>query len=140
MKEQQDIWVMIGFGLDYIQGQIENRKLEEEYRHTVVKSRFVLPPEIELKRLKNSVKKPHNRGYFTNKERAIELLGNECEYIQEGGYYTYVLLEKVGLDNIDSVYWPDEGGETWFKLSEDFTKYVPCEKPDWAIGTISFNS
>lgn len=55
------------------------------------------------------------------------MLTKECEYIQEQGYYTYILLEKVGLNNIDSVYWPDEGDETWFRLSEDFTRYETCE-------------
>ena len=139
MKKQQDIWVMVGFGFDYVRAQIENQRFEEEYKNSVKNGRYQFSPEDQLKSLHNLINKPHNRGYFTSKERAIELLTNECEYIQEQGYYTYILLEKVGLDNIAAFYWPDEGGETWFKLSEDFERYEPCEKPDWAVGTVSFN-
>jgi hypothetical protein len=132
------IWVIVGFGFDYIQGQIENRELEEQYQHTADKSRFVLPSEVQEKRLRNMISKPSNRGYFLSKELAVETIENNCEYIQELGYYTYVLIEKHRLDTIDSHCWDDRDGETWFKLSDDFTRYEPCEKPDCLSGLISF--
>jgi hypothetical protein len=46
MNNNQDIWVIVGFSYLYIKAQEENRALEEQYKNTVVKSRFVFPPEI----------------------------------------------------------------------------------------------
>jgi hypothetical protein len=132
------IWVIVGFGFDYIQGQIENRELEEQYRHTVVKSRFVLPPEVREKRLKNLISKPSNRGYFLSKELSIQTIENNCQFIQEQGYYTYLLIEKHGANTIDAHCWHEPDGETWFKLSDGFTRYEPCEKPDCLVGVVSF--
>jgi len=132
------IWVIVGFSSNYIRGQIENLELEEQYRHMVDKSRFVLPPEVQEKRLRNMLNKPSNRGYFLSKELAVETIENNCEYIQELGYYTYLLIEKHGANIIEGHYWHESDGETWFKLSDDFTRYEPCEKPDCLVGVVSF--
>jgi hypothetical protein len=133
---EQDIWVIVGFGFDYIQGKIENQKIEDEYRHAIVGSRFVFPPEIELKRLKNLVGGPSNRGYYTSKELAVNELTANFDLVHEMGYYTYILIERVMANTIDQHYWPD--GETWFKLSDDFKQYEQCEKPKCFHGIVDF--
>lgn len=132
------IWVIVGFSCDYIRGQIENLELEAQYKHTTVKSRFVLPPEVREKRLHNLINKPSNRGYFLTKELAVQSIEQDCEAIQELGYYTYLLIEKHGVNAIDAHCWHETDGETWFKLSADFMRYEPCEKPECLRGLISF--
>ena len=86
------IWVIVGFSSNYIRGQIENLELEEQYRHMVDKSRFVLPPEVQEKRLRNMLNKPSNRGYFLSKELAVETIENNCEYIPFKNFFYSAFL------------------------------------------------
>ncbi len=140
MNSTQNLWIIIGFSFDYVQGQIENKQMEHDYKHTVEGSRYIFPPEIYQRRLKNLIKKPTNRGYFTSKNLALESIEKDCEYIQERGYYIFLCLEKFSLNVLEGSCWGDEDYETWFKLSDDFEKYELCEKPEFAKGTVDFSS
>lgn len=77
------------------------------------------------------------RGSFLDLESLIKIIESQdsCYGICEC-YYTYLLIERIELNHIDSVCWSDEG-EIWYKMDEN-DRYQKIDRPACFIKTCNF--
>jgi hypothetical protein len=77
-------------------------------------------------------------GYFHDLDNAISAVENNYADMQER-LYNYIVIEELseGVHSfVEKEYWYNWVGER--SLSENSGKWVLCEKPDWAAGTINW--
>jgi len=85
-------------------------------------------------------RKGHTRtfGYYKALLDAINAVENNYGDMQEC-LYNYIVIEELheGIHSlVEKEYWYNWVGER--SLSENSGKWVLCEKPDWAAGTINW--
>lgn len=77
-------------------------------------------------------------GYYLNFTDAFEAVKNNYADMQEC-LYNYLIIEELheGIHSlVGKEYWFSWVGEK--SLGENSGKWVACEKPDWAVGTINW--
>jgi hypothetical protein len=134
------IWIVVGFSTNYIAG-LEYHQESEQYARDKMKrngysrcSDFMTPDE-QIERLKHSIPKPANRGYFLSKKEAEAYIKKYPDAIHEY-YYSFLCLEKHYLGVADSHAFGEDDEETWFELVGD--DYKKVDRPDFALGVCSF--
>lgn len=137
MNSPQFIYNLVAMSDSYIQAWTRYRDIQDAYDKMTPKEReeftkTYVPakdPEMDLGKA--------YRGSFLNLDKLIEIIEAEddsygiCEC-----YYTYLVIERVHADCIDSVDW-DWVEEIWYKQNEDY-RYVRIEKPECFKQTCNF--
>jgi hypothetical protein len=77
------------------------------------------------------------RGSFLDLESLVKIIESQdsCYGICEC-YYTYILIERIELGQIDPVCWGDDG-EIWYKM-DDHDRYQRINKPNCFEKTCNF--
>lgn len=136
MSSPQFIYNLIAMSDAYIEAWTRFRDKESEYEKMTPEERkehrknYVHVPDPEM-----SLGKAY-RGSFLDLEKLIGIIESQddpygiCEC-----YYTYLLIERIHPDCIDSIDW--ENGEVWYKMDENY-QYKRIEKPDCFRQTCNF--
>ena len=137
MNSPQFIYNLVSMSEGYIQAWTRYRNRQDAYQNLSIEERKefdknnspVEDPEMDLGKA--------YRGSFINLDKLIQIIEAEddCYGICEC-YYTYLLIERVHTDRIDSVDW-EWDGEIWYKMNEDY-RYIRIEKPDCFRQTCNF--